>query len=127
LKGYLTMLAADLRRGTSTGFTVELATGRDVTSGYSVGGDPVVPEVRVAGIAELPESIIHEALKFYADMAALHGRETMGGWVHEGALYLDAPTIYADGDEDAAAESARKRGELAYFHLDTMTEHTVNA
>ena len=123
LKGYLTMLAADLQGGTSTGFTVEVATGRDVTSGYSVGGDPVVPEIRVAGVTGLSHSVIHGALKFYADLAAFHGRETMGGWVHEGDLYLDAPTIYSDGDEAGAV--ARERGELAYFHLDTMAEITL--
>lgn len=120
---YTRSLALRLQAGQITGFTISTATGDARTSGFAVGGDPECPEVRLSNFADMPSGLLTMHLNNYVDAVQLYGQGTVGGWVHEGALYLDAPTIFFD-QEDARSVS-RERGELAYFDLDTMTEHTI--
>lgn len=120
---YIRTLALRLQAGEISGFTVSAATGDARTSGFAVGGDPECPEVRLANFADMPSRLLTMHLNNYVDAVFQYGQGTVGGWVHEGYLYLDAPTIFPD-QEDARSVS-HERGELAYFDLNTMTEHTI--
>lgn len=121
----LATIATDLTERGLTGFTIRLDDQpNDVAGGFSVGGNPLCPEIRIGGVRGLPAHFVAEALRFYTEVATIYGDDQIGGWVHEGDLYIDAPTIYVDGDE--AAATARERGELAIFDLNTMTEIFVN-
>lgn len=117
-------LALRLQAGEISGFSVSTATGEPRTSGFAVGGDPECPEVRLSSFADMPLGLLAMHLDNYVSAVRMFGQGTVGGWVHEGALYLDAPTIFLD-QEDAQSVS-RERGELAYFDLDTMTEHAID-
>lgn len=119
-------LATALIDGKVDGFTVNVVFGMTpMTEGFSVGGNPEVPEVRLKDVRNMHHGLLADALEFYARNVRIFGEAIMGGWVHEGDLYLDAPTIYFDGEE--AERVSRERKQLAYFDLDTMTEHTVDA
>lgn len=120
----LVELAEALSAGTCKGFTVSLVDGSTPTVGYAVGGDPECPEVKIGNVETLPVGFIAESLRYYAKMARMYGDERMGGWVEDGDLYLDAPTIYVDGEE--AERVARERKEKAYFDLATGATHYVS-
>lgn|SRR5690606_23131016 len=117
-------LAMELKSGQVDGFTVSAHTGETVSSGYVVGGDPECREVRLKDFRDIPSDLLVAHLEHYRTVAEMYGRGMVGGWVHEGDLYLDAPSILWDPEEAEAL--ARVRGELAYFNLDTMTEHMIN-
>lgn len=117
-------LALGLQSGRESGFTISTVTGDSRTHGFAVGGDPECPEIRVSKFAEISPGLLRMHLDNYVTAARLFGQGTVGGWVHEGDLYLDAPTIFLDQED--AEEAARERGEKAYFDLDTLTEHFVN-
>lgn len=121
---YTRPLALQLQAGKISGFTISTATGETRTFGYAVGGDPECPEVRLADFANIPSGLLTMHLDHYVNVARLYGQGTVGGWIHEGDLYLDAPTIYFDGED--AERAARERKEKAYFDLSTLTEHFVN-
>lgn len=116
-------LALRLQAGEISGFSVSTVTGEPRTNGFAVGGDPECPEVRLSNFADMPSGLLTLHLDNYVTAVRMYGQGTVGGWVHEGDLYLDAPTIFFD-QEDALSVS-RERGELAYFDLDTATEHTI--
>ena len=115
-------LAAMIVEGEVSGFTVTSSL-TPVTQGFSVGGNPECAELRLANVQQMPAALVEETLDFYTRTARMYGQAIVGGLVHEGDLYLDAPTIYVDGDE--AERVARERGELAYFDLYSLTEHFV--
>lgn len=109
-----------IERGKITGFTISAKTGADITGGVSVGGHPSCPEVRIKITGSGP---LNHALHMYAELVRAWGGGVMGGWVHEGYLYLDAPTIV--GDRTTGEMLGRERGELAIFDLDTQTTITL--
>lgn len=113
-------LAHDLVNGEVAGFTVGGHDQQVPTSGFAVGGDPECPEVRVAGVATASVDLVSG---FLATYSIATGENWMGGWVHEGDLYLDAPTIMIELDD--ALELARERGELAIFDLENGREILV--
>lgn len=116
-------LAAMIVEGEVSGFTVT-SSGRLVTSGFAVGGNPECAELRLSKVSECPVAMVEQTLDHYTRVARMYGQSIVGGWVFEGDLYLDAPTIYRDGEE--AERIARERGEKAYFDLGTLTEHFVS-
>lgn len=121
---YTHSLALRLQSGKIFGFTISTVTGETRVDGFAVGGDPECPEVRLSDFAEIPTGLLKMHLDHYVTVARMYGQGTVGGWIHEGDLYLDAPTIYFDGEE--AERVARERKEKAYFDLSTLTEHFVN-
>lgn len=110
-------LAHDIVNGTLTGFTVGEHDQQIPTSGWSVGGDPDCPEVRVANVASAPVDLVSGLMATYSIAT---GENWMGGWVHEGDLYLDAPTIVIERAD--ALRLAGERGELAIFDLESGRE-----
>ena len=122
---YTRSLALRLQAGQITGFTISTITGEAVTHGYAVGGDPECPEVRLSDFADIPAGLLTMHLNHYVTVAHMYGQGYVGGWIHEGDLYLDAPSIYLDGEE--AERVSRERRQLAYFDLSAMTEHAIAA
>lgn len=110
-------LAHDIVNGTVAGFTVGEHDQQVPTSGFAVGGDPDCPEVRIASVATASEDLVSG---FMATYSIATGENWMGGWVHEGDLYLDAPTIMLELDD--ALRLAGERGELAIFDLENGRE-----
>lgn len=108
-------LAQDIQGG-ADGFTIKPLTETIPTVGYAVGGDPEIPEVRIAGARTAALPVLKTLIDAHLDLC--HGWTldgVAGGWVHEGDLYLDAPTIMWHLDD--ALRLAKERGELAIFDI----------
>lgn len=113
-------MASDILDGKSTGFTVSPTTPSPVICGWAVGGE--LPEVRVALTDTCDTTFLAAMLAGYAAMTPVNG--ALGGWVHDGHLYLDCPTIVTTSEADALALAA-ERGELAIYNLNEGAEVTV--
>ena len=71
-------------------------------------------------ISSLPDfaTLIGIYADLYADDIGPNG--LIGGWVHNGALYLDLSELHSD--RAVALALGRERGQLAIYRLDDATE-----
>lgn len=87
--------------------------------GWSVGGDPAVPEHVIPGWRNLPGPVLLQFVGDHLQVVRNAGRGITGGWAREdGALVLDSPTIILTSEADAIA-LGRERGEDAIYCLHT--------
>lgn len=113
-------LTQDIQGG-ADGFTIKPLTEEAPVMGYAVGGDPQIPEVRIAGVRTAPLPVVKTLIDAHLELC--HGWTddgVAGGWVREGDLYLDAPTIMWHLDD--ALRLAEERGELAIFDIENGRE-----
>lgn len=113
-------LAAEMykRAGDNGGWTMTTDGGSAPDDGYSVGGNPSVPEWVIPDFRDMPGPFVVQQIARYLENISNAGGGWSGGWVRDdGALVLDSPTIVTE--REAAIALGRKRGEDAIYCLHT--------
>lgn len=113
--------AADVMMKNREGFSVSPGTGDSPASGYMVaqtGHTHTYPAGILDDHAKLTSAIDDMLM---SEKSAFAGKQTyLGGWVHDGKLWLEPSDNIADKDQ-AVAEGA-KRNQIAVFDLQTYDE-----
>ena len=113
-------LAAEMfkRAGDDGGWTMTTDGCSAPDDGYSVGGNPSVPEWVIPDFRDMPGPFVIQQIARYLENISNAGGGWSGGWVRDdGALVLDSPTIVTE--REAAIALGRKRGEDAIYCLHT--------
>lgn len=112
-------MASDVLRQASKngGWTMDIHSADDPDHGYSVGGNPDVPEWIIPGWRNTPGPVLIQTVTDYLHNIDRAGQSISGGWESEGTLYLDAPTILESRSQAIAL--GRSRGEQAIYCLHT--------
>lgn len=107
------------RAGKDGGWTMAVHDTTDPDHGYSVGGNPKVPEYVIESMHYKPGPLIIKLISGYIRMIDNADEEFSGGWYRErdGALVLDCPTILESRSQAVAL--GRERGEDAIYCLHT--------
>lgn len=104
------------RAGDNGGWTMSVETGISPEYGYSVGGNPSVPEWVIPDFRDMPGPFVIQQITRYLENITNAGGGWSGGWVRgDGALVLDSPSILTD--RGAAITLGRERGEEAIYCL----------
>lgn len=100
----------------NSGITIDVITHEQPRSGYAVSlaGYEVSVSPNVLGLA------LRQYIRAYMPLLEKYW---LGLWEHNGRIYIDVTTIEETFDE--ALKTARQNKQLAFYHLDTDTEHTV--
>lgn len=100
------------------GWTMTIHDTTDPDHGYSVGGNPKVPEWIIPSFRDMPGPFIIQQISRYIGNIDNADEEFSGGWVSEdGTLYLDSPTILESRSQAVAL--GRRRGEQAIYCIHT--------
>lgn len=113
-------IAVDMynRAGNSGGWTMNIHALIDPDHGYSVGGNPKVPEWIIPGWRGIPGPAVVQQIARHIRNIDRADQELSGGWVDDdGVLYLDSPTILESRSQAVAL--GRERGERAIYCLHT--------
>ena len=113
-------LAAKLykRAGDDGGWTISAESDFSPEYGYSVGGNPSVPEWVIPDFRDMPGPFVVQQIARYLENISNAGGGWSGGWVRDdGALVLDSPTIVSE--REAAIALGSERGEDAIYCLHT--------
>ena len=119
-------IAVDMynRAGNSGGWTMNIHETIEPDHGYSVGGNPKVPEWTIPGWREIPGPAVIQQIARYLRNIDKADQELSGGWVDDdGVLYLDSPTILESRNQAVAL--GRERGEEAIYCLHTGETTTL--
>ena len=107
------------RAGDDGGWTMDIHEISEPDYGYSVGGNPKVPEYVIESMHYKPGPLIIRLISEYIRRIDNADEEFSGGWYRErdGALVLDCPTILESRSQAVAL--GRARGEDAIYCLHT--------
>lgn len=113
--------AAETAEKNREGFSVSVVSGSEPPGGYMVaqtGHTHTYPESILDDHAKLTRAIDDMLM---TEKPAFAGKQTyLGGWVHDGKLWLE-PSDRFDSQEQAVAEGSR-RNQIAIFDLNTFNE-----
>lgn len=113
-------LAAEMfkRAGRDGGWTLYAFQAAGPKYGYSVGGNPYVPEWIVPDFRDMPGPFVIQQIATYLENIVRTGETWSGGWVRDdGVLVLDSPSILQT--REAAIRLGHDRGEQAIYCLHT--------
>lgn len=113
-------LAAEMfkRAGRDGGWTLYAFQAAGPKYGYSVGGNPYVPEWIVPDFRDMPGPFVIQQIATYLENIVRAGETWSGGWVRDdGVLVLDSPSILQT--REAAIRLGHDRGEQAIYCLHT--------
>lgn len=112
---YQTKSGADMHKllTTNGGFTFDHASGKPITSGYSVGAGTSMGNALEMPLAELTPKHIDDWLA--TNRSKFQPGTGFGGWVDNGKAYIEPTTLVAD--RDAAMALGKQRGEKAIGDL----------
>lgn len=106
------------RAGDDGGWTISAENDVSPEYGYSVGGNPSIPEWIIPDFRDMPGPFVIQQIARYLENITNAGGGWSGGWVDDdGALVLDSPVIVTD--RGAAIALGREREEDAIYCLHT--------